>query len=102
MQVLNGNMLNAQKFRGWYYGLHKEALYEVVKKLNEDNTIDMIYTDEDKEFLKHAVNNGELTIRDLTFEEAMLLGFSGKDYRRAARQSYSKVVFTIKELKQNK
>ncbi|MBR2833496.1 MAG: glycosyltransferase [Bacilli bacterium] len=28
--------------------LHKEALYEVVKKLNEDKTIDMIYTDEDK------------------------------------------------------
>lgn len=28
--------------------LHKEALYEVVKKLNDDRTIDMIYTDEDK------------------------------------------------------
>ena len=28
--------------------LTKDALYEVVKKLNEDNTLDMIYSDEDK------------------------------------------------------
>ena len=48
--------------------------------------IEPIYTDEDKEFLKQAVRSGELTIVDLTFEEALMVGFTGEDYRRAERK----------------
>lgn len=55
-----------------------------------------IYTDEDIDFLKHAINNGELSIASLTFEEAMLLDFSGEDYRRVCRKVCSEVNFSSK------
>ena len=55
-----------------------------------------IYTDDDIDFLKHAINNGELSIASLTFEEAMLLDFPGEDYRRVCRKACSEVNFSSK------
>ena len=70
-QVLNGNMLNAQEFRGWYYGLHKEALYEkyinvlpmnneMMQQMREENRDDyilkVIYINtDDKQRLLHIL-----------------------------------------------
>ena len=70
-EVLNGNMLNAQEFRGWYYGLHKEALYEdyinvlpmnneMIQQMLEENRNDydlkIIYIDtDDKQRLMHIL-----------------------------------------------
>ena len=55
-----------------------------------------IYTDEDIEILKQAISNKELCLASLTFEEAMLLDFSGEDYRRVCRKAYSEVNFSSK------
>ena len=75
-QVLNGDMLNAQEFRGWYYGLSKDALYEtyinvipmnnemIMQMLDEKERKDYdlkllyLYTD-DKERLLHILNREE-------------------------------------------
>lgn len=74
-QILNGNMLNAQEFRGWYYGLHKEALYkeyinvlpmnnEMVQQMIEENRQDydlkIIYIHtQPKARLLHILNREE-------------------------------------------
>ena len=74
-QVLNGNMLNAQEFRGWYYGLHKEALYhgyinvlpmndEMIMQMTEENRKDYILrilyiNTNPKERLLHILNREE-------------------------------------------
>ena len=50
-QVLNGDMLNAQEFRGWYYGLHKEALlykYINVLPMNNEMIMQMVEDNDDR------------------------------------------------------
>ncbi len=71
-QVLNGKMLNAQEFRGWYYGLNDEGLVEdkinilpmsniMVEQMTEEKRFDIdlkiiyIWTP-DKERLLHILN----------------------------------------------
>ena len=70
-QVLNGNMLNAQEFRGWYYGLSKGALYrayinvlpmnnEMIQQMLEENRNDydlkILFIDtDDKQRLMHIL-----------------------------------------------
>lgn len=56
-----------------------------------------VYTDEDKTFLKQAIINNELTISDLTFEEAIIVGFTGEEHRRAERKVASKINLSKKE-----
>lgn len=72
VKVLNGSMLNAQEFRGWYYGLSKEELQEdkinimpmnniMVEQMIEENlpniNLNIIYIDTDeKERLLHILN----------------------------------------------
>lgn len=74
-QVLNGNMLNAQEFRGWYYGLHKDALYpeyisvlpmndEMIMQMVEENNsqydLRLLYINTNpKERLLHILNREE-------------------------------------------
>lgn len=67
---------------------------------NDEKTysyVEPIYTDEDKEFLKQAVANGELSIYDLTFDEAIISGFTSANYGRANRKINSKINFSNKE-----
>lgn len=74
-EVLNGNMLNAQEFRGWYYGLSKLALdYEYINVLpmnnemvmqmleehRDDYDLKLIYIDTDsKQRLQHILDREE-------------------------------------------
>lgn len=74
-QVLNGNMLNAQEFRGWYYGLSKDALYDtyinvipmnnemitqMLEEKRKDYDLKLIYIHtNDKERLLHILNREE-------------------------------------------
>lgn len=71
-QVLNGQMLNAQEFRGWYYGLNDQGLdakkvnvlpmnNEMVSQMVEENNpkydLKIIYIlTRDKERLLHILN----------------------------------------------
>ena len=71
-QVLNGQMLNAQEFRGWYYGLNDQGLdakkvnvlpmsNEMVRQMVEENNpkydLKIIYIcTQDKERLLHILN----------------------------------------------
>ena len=71
-QVLNGQMLNAQEFRGWYYGLNDQGLNakkvnvlpmsnEMVSQMVEENNpkydLKIIYIcTQDKERLLHILN----------------------------------------------
>ena len=59
--------------------------------------VEPVYTDEDKEFLKQAIKSGELTIFDLTYDEAFLAGFTSSDYCKACRLVYSQIIFTKKK-----
>ena len=74
-QVLNGDMLNAQEFRGWYYGLNNQGLNpdkinllpmsdKMVEQMTEENNskynlkIVYIFT-EDKQRLLHILQREE-------------------------------------------
>ena len=70
---------------------------ELPKEEIKQELIKPIYTDEDKEFLKQAIANNELTIADLTFDEAIMVGFTGEDYRRAQRKVASEINLSKKE-----
>ena len=49
-QVLNGDMLNAQEFRGWYYGLSKSALkHEYINVLHMNNEMVMQMLEEHRD-----------------------------------------------------
>lgn len=74
-EVLNGNMLNAQEFRGWYYGLSKEGLSEkdinvmamnnlmveqMMEAPNTDINLKVIYIETDnKQRLLHILQREE-------------------------------------------
>ena len=74
-QVLNGNMLNAQEFRGWYYGLNNQGLNpnkinllpmnnEMIMQMTEENRKDYILkilyiNTNPKERLLHILNREE-------------------------------------------
>ena len=74
-QVLNGNMLNAQEFRGWYYGLSIKGLKEdkinvlpmnniMVEQILEENrtniNLKIIYVETvEKDRLIHILNREE-------------------------------------------
>ena len=68
--------------------LQKEKTYTFTKP---------IYTDEDIEFLKQAVADGELSISDLTLKEAIMVGFTGEEHRRAERKVANKMNLSKKE-----
>ena len=75
-----------------------------IKSSSKEKTIYIfekpIYSDEDKEFLKQTVDNGELSIFDLTHEEAIIVGFTGEEHRRAERKVLHKINLSKKEEKE--
>jgi guanylate kinase len=74
-QVLNGDMLNAQEFRGWYYGLSKSALkhkyinvlpmnnemvMQMLEEHRDDYDLQLIYINTDpKQRLQHILDREE-------------------------------------------
>lgn len=71
-EILNGNMLNAQEFRGWYYGLRKgslypkyinvipmnnEMIYQMLEEQRNDYDLQIIYINTNpKERLQHIID----------------------------------------------
>lgn len=74
-EILNGNMLNAQEFRGWYYGLRKESLYpkyinvlpmnnemihQMLEEKRDDYNLQIIYINTNpKQRLQHIIDREE-------------------------------------------
>lgn len=72
---------------------------ESVTDEKENSYVEPIYTDEDKEFLKVAVANGELTADDLTYEETFIVGLTSGDHCRSTRKIFG---FNFDNKKQEK
>lgn len=96
-EILNGDMLNAQEFRGWYYGLSKNALdKEKINLLPMNNEMVMQMTEENRD-------DYELVIIYInTFQKSRLLHILERELNPDCREVCRRFLSDIDDYENNK